>query len=523
LEGLDGREVPATGLGVANDFSAFILHDLNAYQSDVQGRLAVGGNASLTAYAVGDKLLDSDGTRDDLIVGGNLNFTNGQVFFGNVVHGGTGTFGSFGHPNGTIRQGTVINFAAAETELETLSDGYAALAPNGTVQDSWGTIILTGTQAGQNVFNVPAAMLWDAYDLQIHAPAGSSAIVNITGAAARMQFMGFHLNGVAQENVILNFPQATELTFQGIGINANILAPRAAVEFSNGQINGSLVADSWSGFGQVNLTEIPPLPPPPAQPPECPVPLSQISGLVYHDQNEDGVAQDTEPRLSGVAITLTGQDLDGNTVTRSATTDGGGIYIFDQFPAGVYSIAAATPDGYMPGQSSTGVFGGVTQPNLISTIDIPAGQGSGGYNFGEVLCDPPPPPPPPPECPTCEGQSKVSGLVYFDKEQDGVAQDYDWRLEGVLITLTGQDEDGNAVNRQTTTDAGGIYEFAGLAAGTYTITVLTPDGYTPGESSPGAFGGQADGNSIAGIVIGDCESSGGYNFGQFKDEGPRPR
>src|SRR5918993_1383668 len=109
-ETLEGREVPATGLGIANDFSAFVLHDANLYQSDVQGRLAVGGNAAITAYAVGDLLPDSDGTRDDLIVGGNLNFTNGQVYYGNVVHGGNGTFGSFGHPNGTVRQGSVINF-----------------------------------------------------------------------------------------------------------------------------------------------------------------------------------------------------------------------------------------------------------------------------------------------------------------------------------------------------------------------------------------------------------------------------
>src|SRR6476660_2130 len=105
LDYLEARDVPATGLGVANDFNAFILHDLNAYQSDVQGRVAVGGTASLTAYGLGDELVDSDGMRNDLIVGGNLTFTNGQVFFGNVVYGGIGTFDHFGHPNGSVRQG----------------------------------------------------------------------------------------------------------------------------------------------------------------------------------------------------------------------------------------------------------------------------------------------------------------------------------------------------------------------------------------------------------------------------------
>src|SRR2546423_11957291 len=75
---LEARDVPATGLGVANDFGAFVLHDANLFFSDVQGRLAVGGNATITGYAVGDQLSNSNGNRDDLVVGGNLDFSNGQ-------------------------------------------------------------------------------------------------------------------------------------------------------------------------------------------------------------------------------------------------------------------------------------------------------------------------------------------------------------------------------------------------------------------------------------------------------------
>lgn len=260
---LEARDVPATGLGVANDYSAFVLQDMNVFSSDVQGRVAVGGNASLTAYAVGDRLPASNGTRDDLIVGGNLSFTNGQLFAGNAVYAGTGNFGSFGIPNGTTRQGNALDFNAAGNALRALSDQYAALPANGSVVNQYGTIILTGTQGGQNVFTVPASLLWNANNLIIRAPAGSSVIVNVTGADARMQFMGFNLEGVHRDNVILNFPQATRVTFQGIGIQANVLAPRATVDFSNGQLNGTLVACNWTGFGQINLDHPPPPPPPP--------------------------------------------------------------------------------------------------------------------------------------------------------------------------------------------------------------------------------------------------------------------
>src|SRR5262245_16817585 len=100
---LDARDVPATGLGVANDYSAFVLHDANLFFSDVQGRLAVGGNATITGYAVGDHLANSNGTRDDLVVGGNLDFSNGQVFNGNAVYGGTGAIAAnSGHPHGSF-------------------------------------------------------------------------------------------------------------------------------------------------------------------------------------------------------------------------------------------------------------------------------------------------------------------------------------------------------------------------------------------------------------------------------------
>src|SRR4051794_41833055 len=97
---LEARDVPATGLGVANDFSAFILHDANLFNSDVEGRVAVGGNATLTAYGLGNHLTNSNGTRDDLVVGGNLDFTNGQVFEGNVVYGGDRALGMVWPPGG---------------------------------------------------------------------------------------------------------------------------------------------------------------------------------------------------------------------------------------------------------------------------------------------------------------------------------------------------------------------------------------------------------------------------------------
>jgi len=384
LQPLEARDVPASGLGIASDYSAFVLHDFNGYQSDIQGRLAVGGNATITAYAVGDKLTDSDGSRDDLIVGGNLTFTNGQVFFGNVVHGGTGTFDQFGHPNGDTRQGNLIDFGAAAGQLKGLSESWGKLATTGSIKNQWGILNLCGKNATRNVFNLTAAQLWNANTLYIKAPAGSTVLINVSGDEARMQFMGIFLQGgLNKDNVVFNFPKATKLTLQGIGVLGSVMAPKAAVDFSNGNIQGTLVACSWFGQGEIEIAN-PELNLP--KPCGCPVPGSNLSGLVFFDANNDGVADASEPRLTGVTIKLTGTDSNGNSVNLTTTTDAFGIYNFGNLRAGTYTLKVTAPAGYKGGKSSAGAWGGTAAANQVSGIVVPAAKDSGGYNFGELLC-----------------------------------------------------------------------------------------------------------------------------------------
>jgi choice-of-anchor A domain-containing protein len=371
VEQLEGREVPASGLGIASDFSAFVQHDVNAQFSGIGGRVAVGGNASFSSYAIGDQLTNSHGTRDDLIVGGNLNFMYGQVYNGNVVYGGTGTLTSVSIPNGTAHQGTPINFGMADAELDALTDQYAAMVPNGTVQDAFRVLTLTGSDPSMNVFQITDAQLSSATNLLIKAPAGSSVIVNISGTNPQMQYMGMGVQGTTSNHVLLNFYQATSLTLAGIGIQGSVLAQRASVDFSNGDLLGTLVAQSWNGSGHIAY-----------QPPEIgPVSPSTLSGIVYSDLNGDGIAQQNEPRLQGVAVYLWGTDSGGHQVYQPATTDVNGAYSFTVNP-GTYSIVVIPPATYLPGQSTIGTFGGTPTWNLISGISAPSGATSDGYNFG---------------------------------------------------------------------------------------------------------------------------------------------
>jgi hypothetical protein len=239
--------------------------------------------------------------------------------------------------------------------------------------------------------------------------------------------------------------------------------------------------------------------------------------MVYIDENADGQPQDWEWRFAGIQVFLTGSTaagVPGNIYRQNAVTDQGGIYWFRDVPAGGYSIRITPPDGYRPGGHNVGAFGGTPNGATIELLSVPAGQISGAYNFGltnGVPIQPVSPPPVP--------NSQVSGLVYVDENGDGFAQDWEWRLQGVTVTLTGADIAGNAVNRTAITDQGGIYYFMSLPAGIYRIQVITPTGYTPGQSIVGAFGGNPQLNLITNIVVPTGQVSGAYNVGEL---GPTP-
>src|SRR5262249_41668406 len=93
--------------------------------------------------------------------------------------------------------------------------------------------------------------------------------------------------------------------------------------------------------------------------------------------------------------------------------------------------------------------------------------------------------------------SSVSGFVYRDLSGDGMRQPSSVHPEtgiaGVTVTLTGIDTSGNPITRTTVTLADGSYTFAGLPAGTYTITETQPVsvfvagqvGFYDGLDSPG--------------------------------------
>jgi hypothetical protein len=71
-------------------------------------------------------------------------------------------------------------------------------------------------------------------------------------------------------------------------------------------------------------------------------------------------------------------------------------------------------------------------------------------------------------------------------------------LSGVVLTLTTTNSQGQTVTYTTQTDSNGNYQFTGLQAGVYNVSVTPPSGWTASSDSAGTVNGAPSGNTQQG-------------------------
>lgn len=381
LESLDARDVPsATDLGAAADFNAFVFDDMRVFNSDIEGRVAVGDHATIDNYGLGTGLPNSDGTRDDLIAGGDLDFTNGQVYAGNIVYGGAGNLESVGIPNGDERQESdVVDFATIRQDLVDKSALWGAATPNGTTRFRRGSLLLRGTSPETDVFTITADQLAHTRSLTIAAPPGATVLLNVTGADVRGQNFGLHLRGPDAGHILWNFPQAQTLSLSGVGLKGAFLAPAAAFDFNNGEIHGTVIAGLFSGNGQLHIAES-----------EINVVLPKyatLSGEVFVDDPVNGVKDPTDEGFEGADVHLTGTDLLGNRIDLWSLSGANGVFFWGNLNPGNYSVSVIPPQRFetnpqdgIPG-TVDGVKKGTAGVNKVTSISLTAGDDGIDYDL----------------------------------------------------------------------------------------------------------------------------------------------
>ncbi len=259
-----GNSWSCASLGVAAPYTVFLTHDISAAASDIEGALAAGGAVSLTNYAVGADLSAAQPLA--LVAGGDLTLSSAWVY-GDALFGGSASLSSAG-ASGTLLKGAPIDFDSAATELAALSSQLAALPAQGAVNTSEAAgTVLSGTNPTLDVFTLTAAELESSWGLSFAVPLSAFAVLNVTGSTAKFVNQAYSTGGLAPQQVLVNFPQATALTIEGVGLQGTVLAPGAAVQFNDGVVEGAILASSLTGDGQSNL----------APSPSC-IPIPQTGG-----------------------------------------------------------------------------------------------------------------------------------------------------------------------------------------------------------------------------------------------------
>ena len=142
---------------------------------------------------------------------------------------------------------------------------------------------------------------------------------------------------------------------------------------------------------------------------------------------------------------------------------------------------------------------GTASNDVFATIDLDAGVSGINNNFGEQLA----------------GTASLSGFVYVDANNDGLKQSNEAPIAGVTVTLTGKTSGGVNVSLTTTTNSAGLWSFAGLLAGTYTVTETQPGGYLDGKDTIGTLGGSTSNDKFSNIVLSTGVNGVNNNFGEL--------
>lgn len=234
---------------------------------------------------------------------------------------------------------------------------------------------------------------------------------------------------------------------------------------------------------------------------------ASIQGIVHTDINGNCTfepnatfpqVQQREIALEGISIEL--YDANGVFVA-TATTNAAGEYQFDGLRPGEYSVIEIQPvDFFSVGEVIGNGTGRVAGTNRLGEVTLVSGDHYSGYNF-------------------CEAPSaSLSGFVFRDgpviqtndgslpanlaEIRDGVLTADDLRLANIVVELR-SGLDGTPIDAsaalpgqyvagpiQTTTNANGFYEFAGLPRGNYAVYEIHPDGFFDSLDTSGTTTGQ---------------------------------
>jgi hypothetical protein len=228
-----------------------------------------------------------------------------------------------------------------------------------------------------------------------------------------------------------------------------------------------------------------------------------LSGVVFSDEDQNGVRDPGEPGIPGVVVSAT----DAHGIAATAVSGPDGAWSICGLPETTYTVTETVPSGYRQ-----------TAPNATEQISrylaSVASDSSGSFTvtfcnesfsnlaFGNVALP-----------------GSISGTKFNDGNGNGLLDSGESGVAGVTINLFGGDSAAETPIATTTTDASGAFSFGNLAAGTYSLTETLPAGYR--QTIPGGDGvlvvPLAPGQSVTDALFGNQLATGTITGTKFED------
>ncbi|WP_324176135.1 SdrD B-like domain-containing protein [Staphylococcus pseudintermedius] len=232
-----------------------------------------------------------------------------------------------------------------------------------------------------------------------------------------------------------------------------------------------------------------------------------IGDFVWRDEDHNGVQNDGEHGLEGVLVTL--KTADG-VVLNTTTSDVNGHYQFTNVQKGKYIVEFTTPEGYEATSKHTTANTEKDSDGLIANIDVTQDDMSIDAGFFPLENWNPQPK---------DETYTIGDFVWRDEDHNGVQNDGEHGLEGVLVTL--KTADGVVLNT-TTSDANGHYQFTNVQKGKYIVEFTTPEGYEATSKHTTANTEKDSDGLIANIDVTQDDMSIDAGFFPLENWNPQP-
>lgn len=240
------------------EFSAFVLEDFTAPSSTSNGPIFSGGDIDINGYSVNYEA-GNIGSNYGLLAQGDISFSQGRVYQGGIIAGGSVENVSLGVIDGLEPGATFAGNAILPIDFSKYANKYISMSRDLNLMDSNGVTDLTpwsvtfrGDCSKQlQVFKIDAKDLKKRGTIDLECiPEGASIVINISSNGEQVTALNNKDLRVFEpyaRRTIFNFPHAEDILLSGVTLEGVLLAPKAGLKTKSGNSKVAIVAKSWSG------------------------------------------------------------------------------------------------------------------------------------------------------------------------------------------------------------------------------------------------------------------------------------